>query len=221
MPLIPTDGTRLRRALLSAALAEWRRGVECRRDPERIARYFSACGWQWHLDQHAGGVFDEDIRRATPHLEYCGLFVGWCGLQVGHHLHDGRCVPVRLKSAIAELVLPSTYRAQSADHWARAGVARPAPVDAGDVQPGDIITLRTRAQGAKAYGDHVAIVEHCAGRLVHTVEANAAGMLGPDKRAGRGVVRRPRLLSDVRGVLRLSSEHFEHVEDVDRMEEVS
>ncbi|RDV36727.1 hypothetical protein DV096_16695 [Bradymonadaceae bacterium TMQ3] len=221
MPLIPTEGAQLRRALLAAALEEWRGGIECRRDADRISRYFSACGWQRHLDQHSGGVFDEDIRRATPHLEYCGLFVGWCGLQVGNYLHAIRCVPVRLKPAIAEFVLPSTYRAQSAAHWARAGLAMPAPVGAGDLQPGDIITLRTRAEGAKAYGDHVAIVEYGAGSLVHTVEANASGMLGPDKRPGRGVVRRRRLRSDVRGGLRLSSEHFEHVEDFERMEEVS
>lgn len=220
MPLIPTKGARLRRALLAAALAEWRRGVECRRDADHISNYFNECGWQWHLDQHSGGLFDEDIRQATPHLEYCGLFVGWCGLQVGIHLEPGRGMPVRLKPSIANIVLPSTYRAQSAAHWERAGVAMPAAVDAGALQPGDIVTLRTRAEGAKAYGDHFAIVASVAGRLVHTVEANAAGMLGPDKRAGRGVVRRPRLLSDVRRVLRLRSEHFERVENIEPIEGV-
>lgn len=207
MPVIPTEGARLRRALLAAALAEWGRGVECRRDAGRVSLYFSECGWKWHLDQHAGGVFDEDVRRTTPHLEYCGLFVGWCGLQVGNHLEDGRCVPVRLKPAIAELVLPSTYRAKSAAHWKRAGVAMPDPVDAGELQPGDIITVKTRA--GKTYGDHFAIVNHTAGPLIHTVEGNATGLIGPDETPGRGVVRNTRHRSLVRRVYRLRPEHFE------------
>ncbi|RAL23039.1 hypothetical protein DL240_09135 [Lujinxingia litoralis] len=213
MPLIPTEGARLRRALLSAALSEWERGVECRRDATRISRYFRDCGWQWHLDQHAGGAFDEDLRRASPHLEYCGLFVAFCGLHLGHHLEPERCVPVRLRPGIAELVLPSTFRAQSARHWARAGVAAPPPLEPGEaaLHPGDIITLRTRSRAPRPYGDHFAIVHHAAGDTVHTVEANAVGPLGPDKEMGRGVIRGKRPLRDVRRIYRLRPEHIEEV----------
>lgn len=194
-----------REALVRAALREWESVVECRAQADRIAQYFRDCGWQWHLDDHAGGTYDEDVRRRTPHLEYCGIFVGWCGIYAGTYGWPGVCAPVGLRHAIAEYVLPSTYRASNRAKWVQARTLPPEPVPPEQVQRGDIVTVET-SRGLY-YGDHYAIVVSREGDVLETVEANASGTLG-DGSHGRGVVRRTREIADVRRVYRLEARHF-------------
>lgn len=195
----------LREAMLACAISEWERVVDCRKDADRITQYFRDCGWQWHLDEHSGGVFDEDVRRKTPHLEYCGIFLGWCGLYLGLHMPGGQCLPVALREPIAYYVLPSTARAASHAKWSQAGSLAPERVHPEDVRRGDIVTMHT-SRGLP-YGDHYAIVVERKGDMIETIEANASGTLG-DGSSGRGVVRRHRELVRVRRVYRLEDRHF-------------
>lgn len=207
-----------REALVLRALREWESVVECRRNADRIALYFREVDWQWHLDEHSGGTYSEDVRRGTPHLEYCGIFVGWCGLYLGNHLREGRCLPYRLRPAIAEYVLPSTARAASHAKWAQARTLAPARVEPSEAQRGDVVTVVTGR--GQSIGDHYAIVVGRSGEELETVEANASGTLG-DGAQGRGVVRRTRALADVRRVYRLEGRHFEHALTGESLREVS
>lgn len=200
-------GKQLRLAVLDAALSEHDRGVRSTGDEGRISAYFHACGWQWALNEAAGGRYSEEARQRRPDLlNWCGLFPAWCGLQVGQHLQDGQCVPVRLRHGVASRVLPSTYRVQSPDRWADAGIAPPPQVPHDEILPGDIVTVVTG--DGKSYGDHFAIVESAGRDELATVEGNATGDLGDGSR-GRGVVRRSRPIADVRRVYRLTRKHFE------------
>lgn len=201
-------GAELRESLVQQALHVWASGVDARKDADTITHMFASVGWQWHLDQESGGRYDEDVRRRTPHLEYCGIFVGYCGQLVGHRLADDQCLPVTLRHGIAKYVLPSTYRADTPSYWQQAGAPEPRPVSADDIQRGDIVTVVTGAH--KRYGDHYAIVVERDGDILHTVEGNAHGELGGEYEGtqGRGVVRTERALADVRRVYRLDERHF-------------
>lgn len=200
-------GAELREALVRTALHVWSHGVEVGKDDATITHMFASVGWQWHLDQESGGRFDERVRKQTPHLEYCGIFVGYCGLLLGHRVVEDQCLPVKLWPKIAKFVLPSTYRADTPSYWERAEVPEPDPVSADEIQRGDVITVVTG--GRKEYGDHYAIVVEREGDVLHTVEANAYGELGGERAGeGRGVVRRTRQLKDVRRVYRLDDRHF-------------
>ena len=202
-------GEQLRRALLFVALDEHETTVRSQGEEDRITEYFHRCGWQWALNETAGGRYSEEARRRRPDLlNWCGLFPAWCGLHVGLYLEPGQCVPVRLRHGVAQRVLPSTYRAQSPDKWADAGIAPPAQVPHDEIAPGDIVTVVTGS--GKPYGDHFAIVVDVSrdGAWIDTVEGNATGELG-DGEVGRGVVTKVRSLADVVRVYRFDERHFE------------
>ena len=203
-------GEQLRRAWLFVALDEHQKIVRSQGEEDRITEYFHRCGWQWALNEAAGGRYSEEARRRRPDLlNWCGLFPAWCGLHVGLYLEPGQCVPVRLRHGVAQRVLPSTYRAQSPDKWADAGIAPPAQVPHDEIAPGDIITVVTGS--GKPYGDHFAIVVDGEAESLLTVEGNATGELG-DGSSGRGVIQRRRPIADVRRVYRLTEKHFEGAE---------
>ena len=203
-------GKELRRALLKSVATEWHRPVHSRDDADRVTEYFRGIGWGWAIDEHCpGDTYDESIRQSTDApLDWCGIGPAWCAVhRVGFHLEAGQCVPVRLRPAIAQHVLPSTYRANSPEHWSRTEADPPAQVAPEDIEPGDLVTVITR--GGKSYGDHFVVARRSPkdGELP-TYEFNAYGELG-DGRTGRGVVGKTRDLDDVRRVYRLDERHFE------------
>lgn len=210
-------GKELRLAMLEAMLAEWRRPIRSDADEGRITEYFVGIGWGWALREAGVEQYSEAARRAHPGLlNWCGIAIGWAGLQVGYHLAGDRCLPVRLDPAIAHHVLPSTYRADKRpddpEHWDQAGHEPPERPD--ELRKADIICVETSR--GRDYGDHFAMVVEAitppgTDGDITTVEANAWGRRGDDS-GGRGIVRRTRQLEDIRRVLRLEADHFEVVE---------
>lgn len=192
-----------------AVLSEFHRPVCAEQDADRVTDYFVDIGWAWAIRQAGIETYSESARRDHPGLlNYCGIGLAWSGLQVGYHLAENLCRPVRLDPAIANHVLPSTYRADKrADdpkHWRRAGYEPPPQPDA--IEKDDIICVVTGA--GKEYGDHFALVEAVNGEVIETLEFNATGTRGDGSR-GRGVVRTTRARGDVRRVIRLEAHHFE------------
>ena len=202
----------LRQAWLNACLDEQRQVVRSVGDEAQITRYFRGIGWGWALDEHCpNGVYDDTIRRrlglAGP-LNWCGIGPAWVGVhRLGEFLVDGQCVDVGLHRGIARSVMPSTARIYYAERWGTLGIQPPERVEPDEIEPGDIICVKTGAR--KSYGDHFAMarLDPENGR-VETVEFNAAGGLG-DGAQGRGVVLRDRDLEDVAVVYRFGLRCFE------------
>lgn len=205
---------KIRRAFLAAVRAEWSRPVEVEEHDDRVTEYFRGIGWGWAIDKHCpGGTYDEQVRRTTDApLDYCGIGPAWVLVhRLGQHLEDQQCVPVRLRRGIARHVLPSTYRANSVDHWDRADTDPPAQIPPEDIEPGHLVTVVT--SHGRGYGDHFAVARERPGDgELATIEWNATGELG-DGREGRGVVRRSRLMDDVRRVYPILPRHLEHKEE--------
>lgn len=204
----------LRAAWLAAVEAEWRRTVRSVGDEERITRYFRETGWGWAIDQHCpDGVYSDEVRRnlglAGP-LNWCGIGLGWVGAhRLGEYIEEGQCLPVRLRMDIAVSVMPSTSRIYWMDWWAEIPVEPMERVDPSEIQPGDIVTVKTGPR--KDRGDHyVMALDEPANGLLPTYEFNATGTLG-DGSEGRGVVRRTRKMEDVAVVYRPDEQHFEEV----------
>ena len=205
------DADDYREAMVRCLLKEHERLVRSEHETGRITEYFAGVGWGWALMEAGVEEYSEAARRRHPGLlNWCGIGVGWAGLQVGYHLGD-QCRPVRLDPLLAKHVLPSTYRADKRaddpEQWAKAGHTPPDRPD--DIQRADIICIVTGS--GKEYGDHFAMVTDVDGDDIHTVEANGYGRRG-DGTEGRGVVRTVRQRDDVRRVIRLTDEHFEVVD---------
>ena len=207
-------GEQLRAAFLAAVEAEWKRTVRSVGDEERISRYFRETGWGWALNEGGmQGVYDDVIRRQTgrggPH-NYCGIGLAWCGVaRLGHHIEEGLCLPVRLRMDIAVSIMPSTARIYWMDWWENIPVDPMEQIAPGEIQPGDIVTVKTGPRWER--GDHFVMSYHePVDGILPTYEFNASGELG-DGSEGRGVVRRTRKMKDVAIVYRPDVQHFEEV----------
>jgi hypothetical protein len=203
-------GEQLRKAMLVMARREWLRPVKSIGAPgeARITEYWDACGWGAWLRENPGCA--KGYKRVQGSgVDYCGIFLGFCGLKVGEALEDGQCVPVRLRRSVANHVLPSTYRMTEPDRWKAAKVPFLEPIAHRAVEPGDIITVATGRN--KHYGDHFAIVDEVMAGGLCTIEGNASGKLG-DQTDGHGVIFRTRPFSAIRRVYRLGPEYFEEMD---------
>lgn len=134
--------------------------------------------------------------------DWCGDYAAVCALRAG------------IDPRIARHVLPSTYRLASHEFsdpstgWAQVtGIDPPDRVPVGDVQPGDVITVRTGRN--KDYGDHIAIVYDVLHDQAYTYEGNASGLLpdGSHSTSRRAPVRQVRALKDIRRVYRFDPTH--------------
>lgn len=199
------SGDKLRMALVAAAEYVWEQGIEDAHGPDvnvPITEIFDACGWGGWLRSENGGCPNGYTRPPDP--DWCGLFVGFCGLKVGEFVEPGTCVPVSINPQVARKVLPSTYRLMSQTHWKSAGVEQPMAIHKRNVLPGDVVTVGS----SKAWGTHIVLVESVlADGTYTTIEGNSRGTL-PDGRRGRGVVKRKREVSEIQQVYRLDSTHF-------------
>jgi hypothetical protein len=198
-------GEQLRHAMLVMARREWHRPVKSVGNQARITEYWDACGWGRWLRASAGCESGYRLQRGSG-VDYCGIFLAFCGLKVGEALEDGQCVPVRLRHGVANHVLPSTYRMTEPEKWKAAGLPLLEPIASRAVMPGDIITVATGR--GKHYGDHFCIVDEVIPGAVTTIEGNTTGLLG-NQQNGHGVVFRTRPFSAIRRVYRLGPEHFE------------
>lgn len=197
----------LRLAFLEIARREWKTPIRSYHDQDRITQYWDACGWgRWLRNQP--GCKNGYVRQQGSGVDYCGIFLGFCGLHVGEALENGVCLPVRLRPAIASVILASTQRITERGRWAdpRVAMSPIEPVHVRSVSPGDIITVAT--SGRFVGGDHYAIVEDVQPGFVTTIEGNASGQLG-DGTTGHGVIFRTRPLDSIRRVYRFTEEHFE------------
>jgi hypothetical protein len=195
----------LRQAMLVMARREWHRPVKSVGNEARITEYWDACGWGRWLRASPGCENGYKLQRGSG-VDYCGIFLGFCGLKVGEALEDGQCVPVRLRYGVANNVLPSTFRVTEEAKWKAAGLPVIEPLATRAVMPGDIITVATGR--GKHYGDHFAIVDEVVAGAVTTIEGNTTGLLG-NQQNGHGVIFRTRPFSGIRRVYRLGLEHFE------------
>jgi hypothetical protein len=202
------SGEELRKAMLVVARREWLRPVKSHRDMDRITEYWDACGWGKWLRSSPGCENGYRHVRGSG-VDYCGIFIAFCGLRVGDGLAHDQCVPVRLKMGVAKNVLPSTYRMTEAEKWKAAGFPLLEPIAHRAVEAGDIITVATGR--GKHYGDHFALVDEVVAGMVCTIEGNTTGEHG-DRTTGHGVIFRTRPFSAIRRVYRLGSEHFEEMD---------
>lgn len=218
----------IRNAWIDAALEEHARHVDAtrRQGEDIITEYFERIGWRWAITKAGGTRYTEALRRANPGLlDYCGIFWGAVGMSVGEFMPKieapknviGRFLlnrmgldlepykGVQILPAIANRVLPSTYRIEHKGHWD--GIPQAERVTVQEMERGDLILVVTRA--GKSYGDHFAgVVEVDHDRqIVKTVEANASGILG-DGSHGRGVVTRERTFDSIRRIRRFDQRHF-------------
>jgi hypothetical protein len=156
-----------------------------------ITEIFDACGWgKWLRGPH-GGCPDGYTRPPDP--DWCGLFVGYCGLHAG------------LKHDVARLVLPSTYRLFAKSFWEKAEVPKPQE-GLRTPQRGDIVVVGTNPH----YGAHITLcvdVEESLG-VYYTIEGNGRGTF-PDGSKGVGVIKRTRKIAEINRIYRLTEEHFE------------
>jgi len=204
------SGEELRRGLVAAAIDVWSRYIvdEVSKTPnEEITQIFDACGWgRWLRSEEGGGCPSGYTRPPDP--DWCGLFVGFCGLLVGQYVDGPTCLSITINPELARKVLPSTYRLASPSHWKAAGVEKPLSVRGVDALPGDVVTVGS----AKPQGTHILLVEAVRDDGTYSsIEGNARGIL-PGGERGRGVVRRERKLEDIQHVYRLDSSHFVEVD---------
>lgn len=202
-------GEQLREAWVRACLSEV--GTRSVGDEDRITTYFRGIDWGWAIDQHCpGGVYDDEVRRRLGRsgpLNFCGIGPAWCGVHLlGSHIEDDMSVSVRLRPAIASVIMPSTYRIQSRERWWSGSVNMEAAPQVDDIQRGDVLAVRTGAN--IRWGDHIVLVTGRDGDKIFTVEFNTTGDLG-DGTAGRGVVTRQRDMGDVVRAYRFQQRHFE------------
>lgn len=166
----------------------------------RIEAYFASAGPSWAARHQA----------RPGRVKYRPASDAWCGMFVAYGLANPDGVNARLHPRLAELVLPSTYRLNTASFWARAGFKRPRSRAATDVQRGDILTVTTRKVNPKPYGDHIVLALGPAGTdgLIPTIEGNASGNKPTGTWDRQGVVIRTRSVDSVKRVYRLGPEHF-------------
>jgi len=192
-------------ALVSAADAEWRKGVrdfdpDQNATPDLIQKYFDETGWHWFLGNYSNGTYTEQWRD-KDWQSWCGLFASYCGLQVGNWLYDDRCVDIQLEENVVQDTLPSTHKLSDRSRW------NTPPTYPGNLEliPGDVITVGDYNGGA---GSHIALVcDRPAGKKVETIEGNAYGQF-PDGSRGEGVVRRTRGLEEIYKTYRLTRDHY-------------
>jgi len=172
-----------------AALAEW--GTHVTDEPGNVEHFFDAVGWNFHI---------KNGYQNNEKFAWCGIFAGAMGLEIGHYLEPGQCVPVFLDPDVAKFAFPSTRRLVSAGKWAAAGVSPPTilrPLK--NHEPGlgflslDLLKpgMTCTVGNGKKHGTHIVIVDKInpESGTVDTIEGNAHGELG-DGSWGEGVVRR-------------------------------
>jgi hypothetical protein len=173
---------------------------DTRRWAARIECYFAAAGPSWR----------NRLNARPGRIKYRPFDDAWCGMFVNYGLANPEGVNARLHPKLSELVLPSTYRLNTAAYWTRAGFKRPRSLPASAVQRGDVLTVTTRKTNPKAYGDHIvlALGPADANGDIPTIEGNASGNkpTGPWDR--QGVVIRTRPVDSVKRVYRFGPEHF-------------
>jgi hypothetical protein len=206
MPMTIT-GEKIRLAMLEVARQEWQAIVRSVEEAQRVTRYWDDCGWGSWLREQPGQSAGY-VRRQGSGVDWCGIFLAWCGLNVSKGF-AGECLPIALHQGIATVILPSTRRITEQERWNDrrvSGLPRLMPLhDVGQVAPGDLITVATT--GRFAGGDHWCIVDEVLPGMVMTIEGNASGLLG-NNRQGHGVIIRSRPLSSVRRVYRLDERYF-------------
>lgn len=169
-----------REKLVLAAHQDWL-------DPQEIIEYKRAIGW----------------RLNNPKDDWCGIWVGAIGVQVG------------LAADIAKYVMPSTYRLSAHEYndplgWGNIDYEPPEPVEIADVQRGDIVTMTT-TRGYE-YGDHIEIVYDVLHDKVYTYGGNTRGGLTSvlEKPPQPAVCRCVRSIHKLKKVFRLNSnQHME------------
>ena len=126
-----------------------------------------------------------DAINWTPNRAYDknGIFA-WCGTPPARGLGE-----YGLKASIRFSHVASCSRLRE---FCR-DTPREVPLD--QLQRGDILVV---SAGIKAAGEHITMVRHVEGGLVHTIEGNARGRL-PNGRDGEGVIYRTRPLPTVYG----------------------
>jgi len=170
-----------------AALAEW--GTHVTDEPGNVEHYFDAVGWNFHI---------KNGYENNEKFAWCGIFAGAMGVEIGHYLEPGQCVPVFLDPDVARFCFPSTRRLVSAGKWAAAGVSPPTILRPLNAQLNGSLTIDKLRPGMTCtigdvnnHGTHIVIVDQARPDegLVDTIEGNAHGELG-DGSWGEGVVRR-------------------------------
>lgn len=205
------DISQIRSALVAAAHHQWSQGVVDFQEgeqptPHLIQCYFEETEWSWFLDKHSDGTYTEKW-RAHSFQEWCGLFIAYCGLQVGRYLQNDQCAGVQLDKQIVKKVMPSTERLASPTRWYSdcPPFAHPGKMK---LHKGDVITV-----GDGRHGSHICLVREnrqAGKQLVKTYEGNAYGELGTGER-GEGVIRRTRKFDEIKQMCRFTRDHFVEV----------
>lgn len=196
-----------------AALFEWEKGIRDKTGSLEIENYFKEVGWgRWVR----GGYSNK------KQFAWCGIFVGYTGLNLGDHVNDTHSEPVALDYDIARMVMPSTYRIGAAEKWKSAGVPVPGFLPTKDLDllahnllPGMVVTVKTK-RGNLKYGGHIVIVDRVnEDGTFDTIEGNGWGELA-DGEYGEGVIRRrgnrARELSEIVLAPQLTKWHFDTFE---------
>ena len=171
-------------------------GARFRREIVRQARL------DWLDPYDTADEYNAEIGWRTGHNDdWCGTWAGAVAVRAG------------LAKTIALRVMPSTYRlatdVEGEPGWSSVDYNPPEPVAPADVQPGDIVAVKT--SGGKTYGDHIAIVYAVLGDKIYTYEGNTrAGITADIERpTRRSVCRCVRDMADIRRVYRFEWRHRE------------
>lgn len=201
-------------ATLKAMEAMWEEGIRDTQpghpgDIDRLTRMYQKIHWQWHLDKHGDGKYREYDPETDHWMKWCGVGIANAYLMAPDFMPlSERCFII---PAIPEFILPSTYRINSKEYFARASkeFGRLIPpfkeISPQSMRPGDIVTT-----GKKSYGSHFRM---CAGpptlltKKWQSIEANGEGTF-PDGSYGEGLVRNTVKLSEVKKVWRPTGSHL-------------
>jgi hypothetical protein len=205
----------LREAMVECALAEWDRCVLDTQGAiagsiKRITEYYVEVGGWWpsYIKENGGGQYTEVFVQdgTKKYMSWCGIFVGWCGLNLGRFLEDHACINYRVKPKVAELCLASTYRLNSREKWTEQRVIPPARYEPHEIQRGDIVVVGDD----KHYGDHITLALYAPNEdgQVFTLSGNVWGKVPCKDGRREGVVKTIYDLDDVTRVYRLTKDHF-------------
>lgn len=179
---------------------EGQEAPKTKRWTKRIELYFRTAGPTW----------ERILSKRSGELKYRPASDPWCGMFVGYGFAHPDGVDVRVHPEISRRVFPSTYRLNSRKFWEAAGFDKLESLAPADIQRGDVVTVRTRRNDPRPWGDHIVCALGPVGPdgSFPTIEGNAYGNKPSGEWNRQGVVIRTRPLSDVRRVYRLLPEHF-------------